>query len=82
MFNSTTLTNSSQGVRIVNLLVKSSLLLKYKLFQSLLITLVIFSTNSLNATNYYVSSSGNDSNAGTSESLPWKTLTKVNNQSK
>ncbi|MBK6285929.1 MAG: right-handed parallel beta-helix repeat-containing protein [Draconibacterium sp.] len=78
MFNSTTLTNSSQGVRIVNLLVKSSLLLKYKLFQSLLITLVIFSTNSLNATNYYVSSSGNDSNAGTSESLPWKTLTKVN----
>ena len=31
-----------------------------------------------NATNYYVSNSGSDSNPGTSESLPWKSLDKVN----
>ena len=32
-----------------------------------------------NATIYYVSSLGNDANAGTSENLAWKSLTKVNN---
>ena len=78
MFNSTTLTNLSLGVRIVNLLVKSSLSLKKKLTHFLLITIAIFFTANLNATNYYVSSSGNDSNAGTSENTPWKTLAKVN----
>lgn len=30
------------------------------------------------ATTYYVSNSGNDSNAGTSSTAPWKTITKVN----
>lgn len=30
------------------------------------------------ATNYYVSSAGNDNSNGTSESTPWKTITKVN----
>lgn len=30
------------------------------------------------ATTYYVSSTGNDSNSGTSTDLPWKTLAKVN----
>ncbi|MEZ5104291.1 MAG: T9SS type A sorting domain-containing protein [Draconibacterium sp.] len=35
-------------------------------------------TFSVNATVYYVSNSGNDSNSGTSESQPWQTLTKVN----
>ncbi len=78
MFISTTRTNLSQGVRIVNLLLKSSLSLKKKLTHFLLITIAILITSTLSATNYYVSSSGNDSNAGTSESTPWKTLTKVN----
>jgi hypothetical protein len=32
----------------------------------------------LSATTYYVSNSGNDSNPGTSDSLSWKTLSKVN----
>ncbi|HPE77533.1 MAG TPA: hypothetical protein PLC80_15680, partial [Draconibacterium sp.] len=49
-----------------------------KLLQFLLVSMMVFLTISLNATNYYVSSSGNDSNAGTSESTPWKTLAKVN----
>ncbi len=49
-----------------------------KLFQFLLASMMVFLTYSLNATNYYVSSSGNDSNAGTSEGAPWKTLAKVN----
>jgi len=30
-------------------------------------------------TTYYVSNSGNDSNAGTSEAAPWRTVNKVNN---
>ncbi|MGZ5506633.1 MAG: right-handed parallel beta-helix repeat-containing protein [Limisphaerales bacterium] len=33
------------------------------------------------ATTYYVASTGNDKNAGTSSSAPWKTLTKVNGTS-
>jgi parallel beta-helix repeat protein len=40
--------------------------------------IIVTLTYTVNATNYYVSSSGNDSNAGTSESAPWKTLDKVN----
>ena len=32
-----------------------------------------------NATTYYVSSTGNDANPGTSEDLPWQSLTRVNN---
>lgn len=31
-----------------------------------------------NATNYYITSSGNDSNNGTSISTPWKTIAKIN----
>jgi len=38
---------------------------------------VLFSF-SVNATVYYVSNSGSDSNSGTSESSPWKTIAKVN----
>jgi hypothetical protein len=34
-----------------------------------------------NATSYYVSCSGNDSNNGTSTSTPWKSLSKANNAS-
>ncbi|MBK6285925.1 MAG: right-handed parallel beta-helix repeat-containing protein [Draconibacterium sp.] len=44
----------------------------------MLASMMVFLTYSLNATNYYVSSSGNDSNNGTSEAAPWKTLAKVN----
>ena len=39
--------------------------------------LFVFVINA-NATVYYVSSSGNDSNAGTSSNAPWKSLSKVN----
>jgi len=49
-----------------------------KIYRSLMFTLLLFSSYSVSATIYYVSVSGNDANAGTSESLPWKTLTKVN----
>lgn len=34
---------------------------------------------SLSAQHYYVSPSGNDSNAGTSTAAPWQTITKINN---
>ena len=34
--------------------------------------------STLFATNYYISSSGNDSNSGTSTTSPWKTLDKLN----
>ncbi|MEO6949693.1 MAG: right-handed parallel beta-helix repeat-containing protein [Ginsengibacter sp.] len=44
------------------------------LFVSSLILFVM----TANATNYYISSSGNDSNSGTNESSPWQTLDKVN----
>ncbi|WP_319502690.1 LamG-like jellyroll fold domain-containing protein [uncultured Draconibacterium sp.] len=37
--------------------------------------------NISNATVYYVSASGNDANTGTSESQPWKTLSKVSSTS-
>src|SRR5690606_41902316 len=49
-----------------------------KLLPILLVSTIIFLNYSVSATNYYVSTSGNDSNSGTSESAPWKTLTKVN----
>jgi hypothetical protein len=32
-----------------------------------------------NATTYYVSSSGNDANSGTSTTTPWRTIAKINN---
>ena len=34
--------------------------------------------SSAHATNYYISSSGNDANSGASTSVPWKTITKFN----
>ena len=46
-----------------------------------LILLFLFFTLFGSAATYYVSNSGNDSNPGTSESLPWQTLTKVNTMS-
>ena len=48
-------------------------------FRNIFLTvLFLFVTWLGGATTYYVSNSGNDSNPGTSESLPWKTLSKVN----
>src|SRR5437870_5324703 len=41
------------------------------------VLLLIFGLTA-NATTYYVSNSGNDSNNGTSTSTPWRTLSKVN----
>ncbi len=40
--------------------------------------LVLFCTFSGKATNYYVSNSGNDSNAGTTPETAWQTINKVN----
>lgn len=44
----------------------------------LLILLLFGFLNEVAATNYFVSSGGNNSNPGTSESLPWQTMAKVN----
>lgn len=44
----------------------------------LLSAVLVFITITGNATIYYVSTSGNDSNSGTSEGSPWKSLSKVN----
>jgi hypothetical protein len=49
-----------------------------KNYQFLLVLIVVMCTYSLSAKTYYVSNSGNDSNPGTSDSLAWKTLAKVN----
>lgn len=43
-----------------------------------LLILTLFWTNFAHATNYYVSNSGNNSNAGTSAGAAWQTLSKVN----
>jgi len=40
-------------------------------------TFILFVFNA-NATNYYLSNSGNDANSGTDPSSPWKTLNKLN----
>jgi hypothetical protein len=47
-------------------------------FICLLIIALGFFSLSVNATTYYVSSLGNDANSGTNESLPWRSLAKVN----
>jgi hypothetical protein len=46
---------------------------------SAIILLLGMKATSARAADYYVSSSGNDSNSGTSEIAPWKTIEKVNN---
>jgi hypothetical protein len=46
-----------------------------KTFLSLLL---LFTCNFIFATDYYISNSGNDANNGTSVTMPWKTLTKLN----
>lgn len=44
---------------------------------SITVSILIIFSSIANATDYYVSSSGNDANNGTSISTPWKTLNKV-----
>ncbi len=56
----------------------NSLYLKNRIYSILFSIILVISFTSINATNYYVSNSGNDSNSGTSESTPWKTISKVN----
>ncbi len=53
--------------------------MKIKNIIPLLIISLILSISSVKAATYYVSSSGNDSNNGTSQSTPWQTLSKVSN---
>jgi uncharacterized repeat protein (TIGR02059 family) len=45
--------------------------------KALIIAFLVLSTIA-SATDYYVSSAGNDNNTGLSSSMPWKTITKVN----
>jgi hypothetical protein len=71
-------TKLAQGVRFETLVVTSCFLFMKKLNRFLLLSVLFLGTYSVNATVYYVSSSGNDANSGTSTSTPWKTLTKVN----
>lgn len=65
----------------INLLLKQLFMRLKSAFLSramlLLIFLVVFS-NTIFATNYYVSMTGNDSNSGLTTDKPWKTLRKVN----
>lgn len=47
--------------------------------KNIILLVLLISTLSLGQTTYYVSyNNGNDSNVGTSESLPWKTIARVN----
>jgi len=78
MFTLRSKANLSQGGGNVPLTVIVGLSLKKSFTRFLLASLIVFCTYTVNATIYYVSSSGNDANTGTSESLPWKTLAKVN----
>jgi hypothetical protein len=59
--------------------IKNSGLGKNLLRQILLMVVFIVLSNLVSATVYYVSTTGNDANSGTSTSTPWRTLTKVNN---
>lgn len=46
--------------------------------QFLTFAIAILSVNTILATNYYLSSDGNDTNEGTSQTTPWKTINKLN----
>src|SRR5665647_1171313 len=50
----------------------------FKPMKTLLLLLFIIFSVAVNATNYYLSNSGNDNNTGTDPSAPWKTLDKLN----
>src|SRR5664279_3366360 len=50
---------------------------RHIIYTSFTILLLVFSTSSF-ATNYYVSSTGDDSQSGTSMATAWATISKVN----
>ena len=54
------------------------LLLKSSFFRWNIFLIFFIFTLCVHATTYYVSNSGDDSNPGTSEELPWETLNRVN----
>jgi parallel beta-helix repeat protein len=56
----------------------NSLQIKMRVYSFLLSLILALSFNSVNATYYYISNSGNDSDPGTSESFPWRSLAKIN----
>jgi parallel beta-helix repeat protein len=66
--------NFLSGVIINSLKLRSA----KRIYQFVLVLFIVLFTDPLSATTYYVSNSGNDSNPGTSDSLSWKTLSKVN----
>ena len=45
------------------------------------IVIFLLSPHKLYATDYYISTNGNDSNSGASSSLPWKTIAKMSSRS-
>ena len=54
---------------------------EFQTTRRLVIALSLFITQAFGTTYYVSSSSGSDSNSGTSSSSPWKTITKVNGRS-
>jgi len=50
-----------------------------KIHKQIILSVLLITSNLVNATTYYVSSTiGNDNNTGTSTSVPWQTIDKVN----
>ncbi|MBK6283798.1 MAG: hypothetical protein IPF54_15125 [Draconibacterium sp.] len=70
--------NPAQGVRNLPSLFQIVSLSKKSFYRLIMLSVLVLFSFTVNATIYYVSNSGSDSNSGTSESLSWKTLTKVN----
>jgi hypothetical protein len=68
----------AQGARLLTSLLKKLFLISSNFYQLLMFSVLVLFAYTASATNYYVSNSGSDSNPGTSESKPWKTLNKVN----
>ena len=56
----------------------NTLQIKMRVYSFLLLLVFVIRYTSVNATDYYVSNSGNDSNPGMSETLPWRSLEKIN----
>ncbi len=70
------LLKSANGLEVYNKLVSTNQ--NFKFFLTFIFVLVALAGS---ATNYYVSTSGNDSNNGTSENTAWKSIAKVNSVS-
>ena len=70
--------NFAWGLKTKSQIKNNSLYWKKRIYSVLVSMILVISFTSANATNYYVSNSGDDSNPGTSESSPWQTISKVN----